>query len=284
MGSIPDLGPDHSPVFDQVPTRFNPDPESKYRISSRRNSNVPAFSNSPRAASPEQTRRAYSPVSTFRNGAPTGAISSASSLRNGGMSPVSTLRNEGIMMRSASPLRSEINGPMSAARNSSPASNMRNPRAESPANTHTMRNGNPLAQQVQTNQAKQAHENALAALQGETPQAAPPSPKKHLSAAHKSKQRLSLVTQVPAPQTVPEEDEEEEEVISMSPVVKTPIVSYRRSRSSLALSGLPNGSSSNLHLSGLNLTSRENDRPYFGQAVNHTDLVATGIENAFDRL
>lgn len=158
------------------------------------------------------------------------------------------------------------------------------------------RNGNAFLQQQQAQQAAQQHQAALAALQGHTPRAsdeqplpplglAPPqqhSPVKSL--AQKAKQRLSLQTQVPPPPPVPEEDEDEEmDVIAMSPAARTPVMSFRKSRSSLALSALPGASSSQVNLSGMNLTSRE-DKPYFGQNIDANDLVATGLENAFSRL
>ncbi|TKA83288.1 hypothetical protein B0A55_00816, partial [Friedmanniomyces simplex] len=125
---------------------------------------------------------------------------------------------------------------------------------------------------------------SLAALQGTPPQASEPAPASSTmkTQAQKLKHRLSLQTQIPAPPPVPEEDEEME-VISMSPAVRTPVMSFRKSRSSLALSALPGASSSQVNLSGMNLTSSAR-KPYFGQTVDSSDLVASGIENAFTRL
>jgi hypothetical protein len=265
------IGPERSaaavsapPVLEeeQVATRWNPngvDAPFENR-QSRRNSAVPAFSNSPafsntpRAASPDN-RRAYSPVSLIR-----------SPLRNGAMSPVSTLRNEGIM-RSQSPLSQEVHS-TEISRNQSPAQGVGN----------VARNGNAFLQQQQ---AAQEHQAALAALQGQTAQPAPGTTLSHKSSAQKMRQRLSLQTQLPPPPPVPEE-EEMAEIISMSPAVSAPIVSFRKSRSSLALSALP-GNSSQVSLSGMALTSDPNKK-YFGQTIDAGDLVATGLENAFSRL
>ncbi|KAK1043382.1 hypothetical protein LTR33_015431, partial [Friedmanniomyces endolithicus] len=246
---------------EQVATRWNPNGvEAPFEHRpTRRTSNVPAFSNSPRAASPE-FRRAHSPVSIIR-----------SPLRTGAMSPVSTLRNESIT-RSQSPLSHEITS-AGLARNQSPARGVGN----------IAWNGNAWAQQQHATQEAQHRQASLAALQGPAPQApdtASASPLK--MQAQKLKHRLSLQTQIPAPPPVPEEDEEME-VISMSPAVRTPVANFRKSRSSLALSALPGASSSQVNLSGMNLTSSAH-KPYFGQTVDSSDLVASGIENAFDRL
>ncbi|KAK1068058.1 hypothetical protein LTR74_005958 [Friedmanniomyces endolithicus] len=249
---------------EQVATRWNPNGvEAPFEHRpARRSSNVPAFSNSPRAASPE-FRRAHSPVSIIR-----------SPLRTGAMSPVSTLRNESIT-RSQSPLSHEITS-AGLARNQSPARGVGN----------IAWNGNAWAQQQHATQEAQHRQASLAALQG----AAAPTPVLDAAPAasplkmqaQKLKHRLSLQTQIPAPPPVPEEDEEME-VISMSPAVRTPVANFRKSRSSLALSALPGASSSQVNLSGMNLTSSAN-KPYFGQTVDSSDLVASGIENAFDRL
>jgi hypothetical protein len=241
---------------EQVATRWNPngvDAPFENRPS-RRNSNVPAFSNSPRAGSPDH-RRAYSPVSMIR-----------SPIRNGAMSPVSTLRNEGIL-RSQSPLSQEVHS-TEISRNHSPAQGVGN----------IARNGNAFLQQQQ---AAQEHQAALAALQGQTPQPTAPAPLGHKSSAQKLKQRLSLQTQLPPPPPVPEE-EEMAEVITMSPAVREPIMRSRQSRSSLALSAIP-GNASQISLSGMALTSDPNKK-YFGQNIDAGDLVATGLENAFSRL
>ncbi|KAK1063967.1 hypothetical protein LTR74_009034 [Friedmanniomyces endolithicus] len=246
---------------EQVATRWNPNGvEAPFEHRpTRRTSNVPAFSNSPRAASPE-FRRAHSPVSILR-----------SPLRTGAMSPVSTLRNESVT-RSQSPLSHEITS-AGLARNQSPARGVGN----------IAWNGNAWAQQQHATQEAQHRQASLAALQGPAPQVpetASASPLK--TQAQKLKHRLSLQTQIPPPPPVPEEDEEME-VISMSPAVRTPVVNFRKSRSSLALSALPGASSSQVNLSGMNLTSSAH-KPYFGQTVDSSDLVASGIENAFDRL
>lgn len=187
------------------------------------------------------------------------------------MSPVSTLRNEGTI-RSASPLRSEITSQNDGTSNRgvSPARGVGNIAA----------GGNAFAQQ------QQAHQAALAALQGHASQPAPQEQQLR-GKASKERHRLSLQTHVPAPPPVPEEDEEEMEVISMSPAVREPVMSFRKSRSSLALSALagPGASSSQINLSGMNLSSDPSKRnTYFGQTIDSHDLVATGLENAFDRL
>ncbi|TKA45592.1 hypothetical protein B0A54_04131 [Friedmanniomyces endolithicus] len=250
---------------EQVATRWNPNGvEAPFEHRpARRTSNVPAFSNSPRAASPE-FRRAHSPVSIIR-----------SPLRTGAMSPVSTLRNESIT-RSQSPLSHEITS-AGLARNQSPARGVGN----------IAWNGNAWAQQQHATQEAQHRQNSLAALQGaaappQVPAAAAPAASPLKTQAQKLKHRLSLQTQIPAPPPVPEEDEVME-VITMSPAVRTPVASSRKSRSSLALSALPGASSSQVNLSGMNLT-RAAHKPYFGQAIDSSDLVASGIENAFDRL
>jgi len=247
---------------------------------SRRHSNVPAFSNSPRAVSPEY-RRAYSPVSTIRNG-----NTSSEYNRSGARSPVSTLRNEGII-RAESPLRSELISPSTLvspisthhpmARSMSPARGVGN----------IAPNGNAFASQQQ---AAQQHQATLAALQGHPSQPSPPEQpngiKPKASRNLKERHRLSLQTQIPPPPPVPEE-EEMEEVITMSPAARQqPVTSFRKSRSSLALSMMsagPGASSSQINLSGMNLTS-DPHKPYFGQNIDHNDLIATGIENAFTRL
>ncbi|KAK4545172.1 hypothetical protein LTR36_003723 [Oleoguttula mirabilis] len=275
MGAVPDLGPEH------LATRWNPNgvepafenPSFDHRLS-RRSSHVPAFSNSPRAVSPEH-RRAYSPVSTYRNG----AMSPVSTMRNGARSPVSTIRNEGIL-RTESPLRSEIMHPEGlvspiSARGPSPSRGVGN----------IALNGNAFAQQQQqAQQAAQQHQAALAALQGQAPNPSAPEPQvsKSMAGSMKDRKRLSLQTQLPPPPPVPEE-EEMEEVISMSPAVRQPVAMFRQSRSSLMLSAMPGASSSQVNLSGMNLTS-DPHKPYFGQSINSHDLIATGIENAFSRL
>lgn len=178
-------------------------------------------------------------------------------------------------MRAASPLRSEIvspNGlvsPLSPARNSSPARGVGN----------IARNGNAWAQQSEISL---QHQQTLAALQGQAPAPAQPSSSR-LGVLAKEKQRLSLITQIPTP-AVPEEDEMDDvEVITMSPAVRDPAMSFRKSRSSLALALSPGVNGSAVNLSGMNLTSSAN-KPYFGQQVDQNDLIATGLENAFSRL
>ncbi|KAK3109444.1 hypothetical protein LTR53_017297 [Teratosphaeriaceae sp. CCFEE 6253] len=251
---------------EQVATRWNPngvDAPFEHRLP-RRSSNVPAFSNSPRAASPEY-RRAHSPVSIIR-----------SPLRTGGArSPVSTLRNDG-MARSQSPLSHEIRS-FEVSRNESPGRGVGN----------IARNGNAWAQQQHAHPESHHRQASLAALQGGSPPSQGSSPPPLLGPApisnsQKIKHRLSLQTQIPPPPPVPEEDEEMD-VISMSPAVRTPITNFRKSRSSLALSTLPGANSSQISLSGMNLTSDPNKK-YFGQMIDSSDLVASGIENAFTRL
>ncbi|KAK5137994.1 hypothetical protein LTR08_005791 [Meristemomyces frigidus] len=272
MSGAPNGGPD------QLATHWNPngvEPAFEHPLfdhnMSRRNSYVPAFSNSPRATSPEH-RRAYSPVSIMRSG----AMSPSANCRGGARSPVSTLRNEGIV-RAESPLRGELVSPISN-------------RAMSPARGvgNIALNGNAFAQQQQAYQAAQEHQAALAALQGHTPQPEPPSepqssPMKSASKnSQREKKRLSLQTNLAPPPPVPEEDEMEE-VISMSPAVRQPVMSYRRSRASLLMSATPGASSSQINLSGMSLTS-DPHKQYHGQNINSNDLVANGIENAFNRL
>jgi hypothetical protein len=297
---------------DQVATRWNPngiEPAFENR-SSRRHSALPAFSNSPRSISPEQ-KRSFSPASAsahwsgLANGNGT-ATPPLSALRNGAISPVSTLRADATV-RSSSPLRSELMTPMT------PGGALR---SHSPAKA---RNGNGTFTAGQ--EAAQQHQQALAALQGQLPQ---PTPISH--AQKGARQRLSLLTQIPPtnggpPATVPEQPEEEEEeeeveVIAMSPAVREPIMSFRKSRSSLALStmspymstpgysalasggldstlekgGLDHRASmlgrvnSQVNLSGMNLTATEAKKPYFGQMIEASDLIATGLENAFLKL
>lgn len=271
MGALPDH------ALEQLATRWNPNgvepafenPGFDHRLS-RRNSNVPAFSNSPRAVSPEH-RRAYSPVSAYGNG----ALSPVSTMRSGARSPVSMIHNGGIL-RTESPLRSEITHHEGLV---SPES----ARGPSPGRSIVSWNGNAFAQQQA---AQQQHQAALAALQGYSTQPAAPEPQisKSMAGSLKdNKKRLSLQTQLPPPPPVPEEEEEMEEVISMSPAVRQPVMKFRQSRSSLALSAMPGASSSQINLSGLNLTSDPN-KPYFGQSLQSHDLIATGIENAFSRL
>lgn len=103
-------------------------------------------------------------------------------------------------------------------------------------------------------------------------------------------QKLSLNTQVspnpasPANKKSPtpsEAEEEMDEVIALSPAGRAPIQSFRRSRSSLMLPATPGGDTSTQSLDTL---VEDQDKRYFGQAVNMDDLVANNIENAFDRL
>jgi len=262
----------HENGIDQVATRWNPngvEPAFESRTS-RRHSATPAFSTSSRSISPD-IKRSYSPVSMLRSGITT----PGSTIRNGAISPISTLRAESII-RSASPLRSEIispNGlvsPLSPARNSSPARGVGN----------VAKNGNAWAQQSEITQ---QHQQTLAALQGQTAAPAQPSSSSRLSLPTKDKQRLSLVTQVPPPPSVPEEEEMDDvEVITMSPAVRDPAMSFQKSRSSLALALSPGFNGSAVSLSGMNLTSSAN-KPYFGQQLDQNDLIATGLENAFSR-
>ncbi|OTA36019.1 hypothetical protein BTJ68_03579 [Hortaea werneckii EXF-2000] len=119
-------------------------------------------------------------------------------------------------------------------------------------------------------------------------QAPPPSSMKFRPKSVKDRQRLSLQTQIPPPPPVPEEEEGEamDEIIAMSPAARQPITSFRKSRSSIALSMVsagPGNSNSQVNLSGVNLTA-DTQKPYFGQTINSADLIATGIENAFSRL
>ncbi|KAK5158498.1 hypothetical protein LTS14_003517 [Recurvomyces mirabilis] len=294
---------------EQVATRWNPngvDAPFEHR-SSRRNSYVPQFSNSPRAGSPDMYGRGLSPVSAMRSPLRNGHMN------GGAMSPVSTLRNDGIIHRSQSPLSHEVIS-TNVSRNQSPAQGVGN----------IARNGNAFLQQQQQQQqqastrASQEHQVALAALQGTTAAATPPPPATSTpspgplpplgpaplttttktSTAQKLKHRLSLQTHQPPstahpPPAVPEEDEMEE-IITMSPAVRSfePVVSYRKSRSSLALSAMggvgKNASQVSLSgnsLSGRSLTASAGERKrYFGQMVEAGDLVASGIENAFERL
>ncbi|KAK5108494.1 hypothetical protein LTR62_008233 [Meristemomyces frigidus] len=257
---------------EQVATRWNPngvDAPFEHRAISRRNSYVPAFSNSPRAGSPDTYvggsggHRGSSPVSAMRgshvmsssrysNYSPSTGITSAS--------PVSTLRNDGNQTRSQSPLSHEITDP---SRKPSPARGV---------GTNIARNGNAFLQQMQhrdqqassATQAAHEHQAALAALSGQTVPAAiaatpasapltgaqPPQPsstqtQQPTSVTQKLKNRLSLSlqTQLPsttaaAPPAVPEEQEEPpmQEIITMSPAVREGggnLISYRQPRRSL---------------------------------------------------
>ncbi|EMC95984.1 hypothetical protein BAUCODRAFT_123267 [Baudoinia panamericana UAMH 10762] len=260
------------------------EPASQPSKQQRRNSlittsHVRTYAHSPREVSPDMTRT-HSPVSTLRSPHAVRALS-----------PVSILRNEWTV-RESSPLRSEITTP-AESRGASPIRNSAG---------NLMRNGNAIPRAGQTAQRQSQHEAAhhhnaaLSALQGQTSQHSPPSepigPPK--AAEVKKYNRVSLQklqTQVspPSPLPVPEENEEEEvEVISMSPAVRESVSSYRLSRSSLAKDGRSSmspqsgsGSSTSL-ISGMSLTADPSKR-YFGQRIDASDLVASGLENAVAR-
>jgi len=255
----------------------------------------PAFSNSPRAVSPE-LKRSYSPVSTYRdhNGHNVGT----SPNRTGALSPVSTLRHESTV-RSASPLKSEFGSPTVLSPADTPARGFSPMRG---GGHHVARHGNAFAQQEDLRPAVVEQQKALAALQGQAPMPNTALPGDSLNvpgAPQKDRQRLSLVTQISPPvpgggkQGGGEDEEEEEEeqldVIAMSPATNAPIMRYRQSRSSMvfptSISSSANPSSSQVNLNGMNVRrSVDTNRPYFGQNVNTSDLVATGLENAFSRL
>ncbi|TKA30462.1 hypothetical protein B0A50_02690 [Salinomyces thailandicus] len=286
LGAGPDPGP-----FEQVATRWNPNgvepafEQASFDRSSRRSSYVPAFSNSPRAVSPEQ-RRGYSPASTIRNGHMT-----PQSYRSGARSPVSIIRN-GEGTRAESPLRGELTSPNDLV---SPMTVQGVPYGQTRSASTTAPNGNAFTNQQEAQQAAHLHQATLAALQGDNsqegapPTAPQPSSMKSRPISLKG-HRISLQTQIPPPPPVPEEEEEEEEemdeVITMSPAARKPILSFRKSRSSLALSAfsaVPSANNSQVNLSGTNLTADQH-KPYFGQAIDSRDLLASGIENAFSRL
>lgn len=116
---------------------------------------------------------------------------------------------------------------------------------------------------------------------------------KQKAAAQRQMQGLTLNTQVSGTTTPAqaqaqpgsEEDEEEEEVIVMSPAVRAPTMTFRRSRSSLALSAHPSASNQTLGNPTLDsIAENGSGKAYFGQEVNMDDLVAVNLENAFDRL
>lgn len=116
-----------------------------------------------------------------------------------------------------------------------------------------------------------------------------------------SAQKLSLNTQVAGQQAPPaskaaetkksptpsEAEEEMDEVIALSPAGRAPIQNFRRSRSSLLLSGNDASATTqslNSLMSAGGGSKREEENRYFGQDVNMDDLVANNLENAFDRL
>lgn len=308
LSAAPDLHPIISE--EQVATHWNPHgiqpafehPSFDHNIS-QRNSYVPAFSNSPRAVSPEH-KRAYSPVSIIRNG-----TWSPSSHRSGARSPVSIIRHDDTP-RAVSPLRSEfatghenING--NAAASPKPS---RSQLALGVGNIAP--NGNAFASQEEPRKTSHSHQATLDALQGGSnhDDGAQPPPgfgpqldwaqandhggktngngtRSRPGSIKKDIKRLSLQTQLPPPPPVPEEEEEVAEIISMSPAARKPTASFRKSRSSVAMSMYSSGPGDNsqVNLSGTSLTADPN-KPYFGQSVSMQDLVADGIENAFSRL
>ncbi|RMY41624.1 hypothetical protein D0864_16185 [Hortaea werneckii] len=286
IGAVPDLGPPEG-----VATHWNPNgvqpafenPSFDHRVS-RRNSYVPAFSNSPRAVSPEHSRP-YSPVSTIRNGA-----GSPTSFRSGARSPVSVMRNS-EMVRAESPSRGDFRGANGTVSPITPQYATFN---QSRGGGNIAPNSNGFTGEQQAQNPASQHEATLAALQGGQQQdssnntAPQPSSMKFRPKSVKDRQRLSLQTQIPPPPPVPEEEEGEamDEIIAMSPAARQPITSFRKSRSSIALSMVsagPGNSNSQVNLSGVNLAA-DTQKPYFGQTINSADLIATGIENAFSRL
>jgi hypothetical protein len=95
----------------------------------------------------------------------------------------------------------------------------------------------------------------------------------------------------PEPQAPDEEEEAMDEVISLSPAVRAPIARFRRSSSALSLNGalatpvgVPGRRVSSMALDSLMEKDGYEEKTYFGQDVNAEDLVAVGMENAFDRL
>ena len=99
---------------------------------------------------------------------------------------------------------------------------------------------------------------------------------------------LTLDTSPMNPATSEEEDEVMDEVISLSPAVRAPVLRFRRTSSALSMhpeastmtldtvlegGGYANGGKGNGEV-----------QPYTGQEVNPEDLVAVNLENAFDRL
>ncbi|RMX91348.1 hypothetical protein D0868_14043, partial [Hortaea werneckii] len=286
ISAVPDLGPPEGAATHWNPNGVQPafeNPSFDHRIS-RGNSLVPAFSNSPRAVSPEH-RRPHSPVSTIRNGA-----GSPNSFRSGARSPVSIMRNS-EMLRAESPLRGDLRGANGTV---SPITPQYATFGQSRGGGNAAPNSNgPTSGQEAQSPASQ-HEATLAALQGGQQQdttnnlAPQPSSMKFRPKSVKDRQRLSLQTQIPPPPPVPEEEEGEamDEIIAMSPAARQPITSFRKSRSNIALSMVsagPGNSNSQVNLSGVNLAA-DTQKPYFGQTINSADLIATGIENAFSRL
>lgn len=96
----------------------------------------------------------------------------------------------------------------------------------------------------------------------------------------------------PEPQAPEEEEEAMDEVISLSPAVRAPISRFRRSSSGLSLNGAlatPVGPVGRPESMTLDTVMERGgcgieEKKYFGQDVNAEDLVAVGMENAFDRL
>lgn len=120
---------------------------------------------------------------------------------------------------------------------------------------------------------------------------------KKLAARHTMMANLSLDTtpNPPAAQNPDEEDEAMDEVISLSPAVRAPIARFRRTSSGLSLNGaVTPGPRPESAAAGGNMTldtvmegmyaDERDGKAYFGQDVDLEDLVAVGMENAFDRL
>ncbi len=90
-----------------------------------------------------------------------------------------------------------------------------------------------------------------------------------------------------------EEDEEAmDEVISLSPAVRAPVMKFKRQSSGLSLHALASASAphlfdptgSSMMLDTVLEDASGDGKKYFGQDVNAEDLVAVNLENAFDRL
>ena len=220
---------------------------------SRRYSDLSALNGSafpPRNVSPVDSRRSVA----------MGQVS-----RSGAVSPITTYR-------SSSPMGTRTRN----GTTTSTATNLVSPITARPAGgfsaTASIRSGSPSAQMLTSPLAR----NSMAP---------PPNP---AAADGQPPQKLSLNTQMAAAAgtkkspTPSEAEEEMDEVIALSPAGRAPIQNFRRSRSSLMLSGTPNESSAQ----SLNTLVEDPGagRRYTGQDVNMDDLVANNLENAFDRL
>jgi hypothetical protein len=262
------------------------------------NGKLPVFApgyNGNGASSPQKSRR-NSDLPVFANG-------------NGTSNGVKSTRRSSDVRSVASPRPSDVSGrvsPESMRRQTMvnfPTS--RTNGAVSPLTVRSIspvgwRSGavSPIAQRSSSPGPGQTYRSSPLSNGTNTPQASGPGPTiaAQKAAARKSMGGLTLDTQLNrAPQqrphtiavdhnngngiTAEEEDEMMDEVISLSPAVRAPVMKFRRS--STALSGKP---SVRDEMSLDTVLEGEPMGRYFGQAVEAEDLVAVNLENAFDRL